>query len=811
MDEADNSRYRTIRRLGVGGMGEVFLAEDTQLERPVALKLMSAELAKEPNQRKRFQTEARAASSLNHPNIVVVYEVGETEEGRPFLAMEYLEGQTLDSVLKQRRLKIREIISIGSQVANALSAAHARGIVHRDIKPANIMLDAHGHAKVLDFGLAKRFTQDALSDAAPLSSGITQPGMMIGTPHYMSPEQALGRELDHRSDIFSLGVVLYELAAGQKPFLGQTVGETINNIINQRPEPLGLENPIFSPALDGIIFKCLEKNPDHRYVAARSLAEDLLKLAVESERASATVTLARPGEAGITPEGDEAERKRFWRVPGAVFFGGVALLGLVLLGVWMLYHSIGAAPPSAGGAALANPLQKSVAVLAFDNFTGEPGNDYLSDGLTEEITTTLSRVPGLKVAARNSAFAFKGKKTDLREVGRALHVSTLLEGSVQKAGSRIRVSAQLINASDDSHLWGETYDREVNDIFAVEEEIARNISEKLQGRSDGLGGPKRRIDPEAHTLFLQAQIKWKQRTEPALRIAIELFQQAISKDPEYAAAYANLAATYLLVPEYSSTARSSDYNPLARAAAEKALKLDPLCADAHAVLGQLAWYEQDSKGAEEHFRRALELDPNYATAHHWYGNYLTLHDRRDEGLAHYRTALDLDALSPIIHCTIPEWYYFGRQYDRALKETRKVLDTFPDFLVAREGLARIQITKGQFSEALAGIDELRAKRPDDPLFELELRGYALARLGREDEARKIIEQLLEQRKQGKPTEGALAFVYMGLRDYDRALDSFEQALATEGLGWFTLADPLLDQVRDLPRFRALAEKAQKKT
>src|SRR5258708_5568654 len=346
MDEADNSRYRTIRRLGVGGMGEVFLAEDTQLERPVALKLMSAELAKEPNQRKRFQTEARAASSLNHPNIVVVYEGGETEEGRPFLAMEYLEGQTLDSVLKQRRLKIREIISIGSQVANALSAAHARGIVHRDIKPANIMLDAHGHAKVLDFGLAKRFTQDALSDAAPLSSGITQPGMMIGTPHYMSPEQALGRELDHRSDIFSLGVVLYELAAGQKPFLGQTVGETINNIINQRPEPLGLENPIFSPPLDGIIFKCLEKNPDHWYVAARSLAEDLLKLAVESERASAMVTLARPGEAGITTEGDEAERKRFWRVPGAVFFGGVVFLGLGLLRVWVVFHSVRRRPAS---------------------------------------------------------------------------------------------------------------------------------------------------------------------------------------------------------------------------------------------------------------------------------------------------------------------------------------------------------------------------------------------------------------------------------------------------------------------------------
>ncbi len=812
MSVSFTSRYRVIRRLGHGGMGEVLLAEDTQLQRRVALKVMSAELAQDENERKRFRTEARLASALTHPNICVIYEVGETEDGRPFLAMEYVEGQTLDVLQQQRRLKLSEVINIGIEAAEALQAAHAVHLVHRDIKPSNIMLDSRGHVKVLDFGLAKRFAQGELGALASTSAPHTRTGSLIGTPHYMSPEQVLGREVDHRTDIFSFGVVLYEMVVGQRPFLGRTVGEVINSVVNQQPEPLGLENLLFSPALDQIIFKCLEKDPETRYASARALAQDLIVLKNKSEReapaAKATTSPApgSPGPGAVSSPAVQPVRTSRRHPSRAAVFAAAAAVSLLLaasLAFWY-YHSRSGAPNSrsvgAGGS-----RQKSVAVLPFDNFSPERDTDYLSDGLTEEITAALAKVPGLKVVSRNSAFMFKGKRQDPREVGRMLHVATILEGSMRKVGSQVRVSAQLINAADGFHLWSENYDRSVDDIILVQEDIARRIAERLQ--SDSAPIKSRAVTPEAHKLYLQGKLFWNKRTEAGLKKAIDLYQQALEKDPTYAEAQAGLASSYYLLPQYAAGLRASQYRPLARAAADRALELNPDCAMAHSVMGMLQQRERDYRGAEDHFRRAIQAEPNNATAHHWYGLALEFSGRREQGLAELQKALELDPLSPIIHSTIPEWYITGRDYDRAVTESREVIAAFPNFPPARSDLIRALVLKGQLDEALAEVEKARALVPDQPLAFLDFKGFCLARVGRETEARKILAELEQQRQEGKATEGAMAAIYQGLREYDKEFELGEQMRLTEGLDPEILYDPAMDEVRNLPQFQALLQRA----
>jgi serine/threonine-protein kinase len=794
------SRFRVVRRLGIGGMGEVFLAEDAELERSVAVKVMSLELARDPEQRKRFRTEAKAASGLHHPNICVIHEVGETEDGRPFLAMEYVEGQTIDTVMERRRLKTREVVEIGIQVAGALDAAHGRGILHRDIKPPNIIVDRKGRVKVLDFGLAKRFIQDELGATTSLAQ--TRTGVLIGTPYYMSPEQVLGRDLDPRSDIFSLGVVLYELLAGQRPFLGRTVGEAINNVVNHQPEPLGRDNSALPPALERVVFKCLEKDPGKRYSSAKAVMDDLGEVKSALERSGQEMPVPALAPMDPAPVGPE-KSQRSGPAPVWILAGVGIVLGLIVLGA-ILFRPRTPSVTAEKKAADAS-LQSSVAVLPFDNFSGDPELEYLSDGLTEEITTVLSRIQGLKVAARNSAFAFKGKKQDARKVGESLRVKTLLEGSMRKVGKQIRVTAQLINVSDGFHLWSETYDRSIDDIIAVQEDIARRIAERLQGRIDM--PPQKAVNPEARKLYLQGRLFWNKRTETALNRAVQLFQQAIEKDPSYAAAHAGLAATYIVLPGYSLKAKANQYYALGRAAANRALELDSSCAEAHAVLGNLQADARDLKGAEEHFQQALRLDPNYATAHHWYGRYLLLHGKREKALSEFMTAADLDPLSAVIRTSVAQWYYVAHDFDRAIVESRKVIEDFPEFPPARNTLVAVLFQQGRYEESLVEIEKARALQPEDPLAELEMKGYAYARLSRTDDARKIVAQLEEEKRQGKSVNAPLGFVYLGLREYDKAFDLFERLVDSGDLPVELICEPLLDECRDLPRMRQLVKKA----
>ncbi|HTL17018.1 MAG TPA: protein kinase [Patescibacteria group bacterium] len=802
------AHYRIVRLLGSGGMGEVYLAEDTELERSVALKVMSAELAKDPNQRKRFRAEAKAASGLVHPNVCVIHEVGETEDGRPFLAMEYVQGQTLDSLVHQRRFKVNEIVKLGLEMAEALEVAHSFGIVHRDIKAANIIVDRRGVAKVLDFGLAKRFTEDELA-ASTSSAPQTRTGMLIGTPHYMSPEQALGRELDPRSDLFSLGIVLYELSAGQRPFLGATVGEVINNVINQRPEPLTAAEPSFPSSLERVIAKCLEKDPGNRYASAKFVVEALrgIQRQLEQEQSAKVLPPASgsvPAPTTAAPIAVAAKQPR----PTPVFaIASVIVILAVLIGLVVYLKTPGSFrgpkfPVSQTG------VENSVAVLPFDNFSSESDTEYLSDGLTEEITTALSRLPGLKVVARNSAFAFKGRKEDARKIGSVLQVSKLLEGSIQKIGKRIHVNAELINVADGFRLWSETYDRSIDDVLQVQEEIARRIAERLQGTPGPQLPQHKTINPEAYKFYLQALTSWNKRTEPGLKKAIQFFQAAIQQQPDYAEAYAGLAATYHVLPEYSGTTTLRECAPLARAAANRALELDPACAQAHAVLGglQSSTLARDYKGAEEHFRRAMELDPNYATAHHWYGRYLILRGDFDKARSEFETAIDLDPLSPAIRTTMANWYYMKKDFDRSIEEARKVVAAFPEFPPARVDLVMCYFLKHDYEQALREIDGIRALQPDDPLLCLEMRGFALARLGRIDEARQILNQLDGLCAQGKPLHGASAFVYFGLREYDKSLQAFDTAIDREGVPDEILCDPLVAEFKDVPGFQALLKK-----
>jgi adenylate cyclase len=485
------------------------------------------------------------------------------------------------------------------------------------------------------------------------------------------------------------------------------------------------------------------------------------------------------------------------------------------LGVLMLLVFAGAAffahrHSSATSEAKTQPLplgQQSIAVLPFDNFSGEPDTDYLSDGFTEEITTALTRIPNLRVAARNSAFSFKAKKEDARKIAEALRVKTLLEGSLRKAGNKIRVTADLINAADGFHLWSETYDGTLEDLFTVQKDIAQRIAFRLQGQSNSIFPSATRVNPEAHELYLRGRAFWNKRTEPDLRRAIDFFHSAAAKDPAYADAHLGLAVGYYVLQLNSINVQPAELRPLARAEANRALELDPRSAEAETVLGWLKNYARDYKGAEEHFRRALELAPNDATVRQWYGLYFMYNSRLADAWPELEAAADLDPLSPIIQLCPASWYFYHGDLDEAIRRARLVLESFPGFLMAYEVMAETQIAKGNFEEALAEIERGRSQTPGDPVFMLELKAYALSRSGREAEAREILARFLQLKAEGKRVDWSLVFVYLGLREYDHAIQMAESVEATEGLQPGLLDNPLGRELLRQPGFQALLKRA----
>ena len=775
------SHYRIVRRLGAGGMGEVWLARDTKLGRDVALKFLLPGGSSDARSTQRFLREARAAAMLHHPGIAHIYEIGEAADGRTFIAMEYVEGQTLDAILRSRRLPIAEILRVAAEVAGALDEAHRAGIVHRDIKPANVIVTPRAQVKVLDFGLAKVTASDGDVDASTATQVLTGTGVILGTVAYMSPEQALGREVDHRSDLFSLGVLLYEMVAGRRPFTGATAAETLDHLLHERPPALTQSNSEAPPELQRIVAKCLEKEPERRYQSVTELVADLRNL------------LRDLGADGGT-------RERATPAPTRRRLGLVALvLGVAIAG---------------GSAALAwlgsrSDAIDSVAVFPFANASRDPNLEYLADGITETLINRLSQMPSVRVVPRTTVYRYKGKDLDPNAAGQALGVRAVVVGRVIQRGATLSIRAELIDVERQSQLWGEHYERDVAELLSVEDEIASAVAEKLRVELD----PRERTrltrrytdSAQAHQLYLRGRYVWNKRTEEGIRKGIEYFRQAIEADPGYSLAYAGLADCYNFLGAFGIAVEPpGETMPKARAAAMKALELDESLAEAHASLGfAKLYYDWDFDGAEREFRRAIELRPDYAPAHQWYSHLLVARGRTEEGLAAARRALRLDPLSLIANMNLGWQHHWSRQPDQAIEQLRKTLDMERRFEQGRWGLGLAYEQKGMSAEAASEFRAAAELSGGLPVFVASL-GHALAMSGDREAAAKVRDDLRRQASTRYVPPYWMATLSAGMADRDEAFRWLEQAYTERsgGLVWAKVYSRL-DPLRADPRFDAL--------
>ena len=777
--------YVIERLIGVGGMGEVYLARDVQLGRKAALKLLPEHLTADEAQLSRFKIEARSASALNHPNILTVYEIG-TAGNRQFIATEFIEGGTLRALVAEEKMNLHAALEIAVQVASALAAAHEAGVVHRDIKPENIMLRPDGYAKVLDFGIAKLTEKGPASENHELATTATlqtRSGLVLGTARYMSPEQARGQKVDARSDIWSLGVVLYEMVGGIPPFVGETSSDCIASILTKEPPPLSGVLPDVPPKIEAIVQKALRKDKDERYQTTGEMLADLRSFKGELE-------LAGPARAGVIVR----QTKRHKR-------GVLIMLAMAILAAGAFAYSFFfvAAPPP--------PNEKSIAVLPFENLSEEKSNAYFTDGIQDEILTRLSKIADLKVISRTSTQRYKHTSQRPSEIAHQLGVAKLLEGSVQKTNDQVRVNVQLITAANDTHLWAETYDRELTDIFVVESDIATTIAKMLQARLTGAEktaiAKRPTANPEAYELYLKGRFFWNKRTAADLRKAIEYFNQALDKDPGYALAYAGLTDAYLVLNQYGA-ASPADSFPQAIAAAKKAIELDDTLAEAHTSLAcSLAYYDFDFERSLQEFQRAIQLNPNYATAHHWLSNgVLSPLGQFESAIAEGKRAVELDPLSLIINANLGQDFFYARRYDEAIAHLRKTIEMDPRFYFAHWALGTALQLKGQLSEAIAEYSKA-VELNDDP-FVLAFLGQAYARAGQQDEAQKILVRLSEQAKSRYVHAYSFALMYIALDDKERAIDEMERAYRERDPNVADIkVDPMLDDLRGNPRFEAL--------
>jgi len=723
--------YRIIEKIGAGGMGEVYLAQDTKLDRTVALKFLPLHLCHDTECRERFTREAQSAARLDHPNIVSVFEVGEFQ-GRPFFSMQHVEGQSLKEVLAGQTLPIERIVEIAIQICDGLQAAHEKGITHRDIKPSNILIDSHGRARIVDFGLASVMGSDQL----------TKTGSTLGTIGYMSPEQVRGEKVDGASDIFSFGVVLFELMAGKPPFHRANEAATLHAILTEEPLRLIELRPNIPRELVAIVTQSLAKDRNHRYQDAAMLLSDLR---------------------------DVRNRLRDM----------TASEGKV--------HS-----------------QPSMAVLPFANLSADKEQDYFCDGIAEEIINALNHVENLRVVARTSSFSFKGKDLDIREIGRRLNVDTLLEGSVRKSGDRLRVIAQLINVSDGYHLWSERFDRQMEDVFAIQDEISLTIVDRLKVQL--LAGERALLtkryteDQEAYNLYLQGRHFWNRRHEGGLQKGIEAFERAVLRDPMYAPAYVGVADCHNQLAHWGYTEPKEAYRK-AKEAVEKALSIDSSLAEAHASLGWIKlWHDWDWAGSEREFREALKLNPNDAVTHEWYALYLAVMQRVDEGVAEVRRAVDLDPLSIVVNSILGVGLYWARRFDDAIVQLNKTLELEPSFPQAYLYLCWSYAGKGAWPESIAACEKFVALT-NGSAVSLGYLGAVSALAGNADRAHESLEQIDFLARGRYVSQLYRALIYMGLGNRDEAMRFLELARQQkESFLPVIYSFPLIDSIRDDVRF-----------
>ena len=806
-------RYQIIRSLGVGGMGRVYLGLDEQLNRHVAVKLLSNYDAGEDERMRRFRQEALAASALNHPNILTIYEIGEYE-GANFITAEFVDGMTLRARMAAGALPLTLALDIAIQTASALSAAHNSGIVHRDIKPENVMLRADGLVKVLDFGIAK-FTQAEGNKEKDLVE--TMPGMIIGTVAYMSPEQARGVSVDTRTDIWSLGVILYEMIAQRLPFWGNTPADVIAAVLERQPLPLSVHNPHASESLAQIVFNALQKEREKRYQTAAELLNDLTQLKQKLEQAgdplrsesqqkaadartgivaagqSNTGSVLRASTTGDGPTTTSSAEYVVDRIKHHKYAFLAVLVTLLVMAGFLAYRPF-----------VQRPQIESIAVMPFVNEGGTSEVEYLSDGMTESLINGLSRLPNLSVKARSSVFRYKGKDVDPQRIASELSVQAILNGRVVQRGDNLTLYLSLVDARDGNQLWGEQYDRKIADLVSLQREIARDVSQKLRSRLSGAEEQKVTKDytanAEAYQLYLKGRFNVFKLTPPEVKTGISYFQEAIQLDPNYALAYVGLADAYRSLALGGEMA-PTEFLPKSKAAGQRALEIDDSLAEAHTALGMtMFWYDWNWSAVENQFKRALELNPNSAETHQFYAHLLSNTGRHVEALAEIKRARELDPYSPFLNTLEGQFLLHAGKPDEALARLRETFELAPGFWFPHLFASSAYIEKGMFLEAI--IEARRATELSSAqTVSAANEGYALAKLGKYEEARIVLDRLLKLSKERFVPPCHIALLYNGLGERNEAFAWLERGFEQRDPKMaFLKVEPKWNNLRDDPRF-----------
>ena len=798
------AHYRIIKKLGAGGMGEVYLALDTKLDRKVAIKVLHADQLTEEHLKKRLIREAQAAAKLDHPNICAIYDVNEADSFT-FIVMQYIDGESLAAEMERKPLTLSTTLALVEQAAEGLAEAHAHGIVHRDIKPQNMMLTPRGQLKILDFGLAKQMrSSDSVDNEAATATLLSKPGLVVGTMPYMSPEQVQGEPLDPSSDIFSLGVTLYEMLAGKHPFKDKSAAMTMSRILRDDPTPTEQFKAQVSPELQNLLGRMLRKDKAERYQSAEDFLKDLRQLPAQRPGDKTQADFARiTQEASAISPNENLADSIFTKIQRHKWPLLASLLALVLLSV-------------AISTWLSRDHSDSLAILPFTYTSSDPklmanpDREYLSDGMTESIINNLSQLTNLKVIARSSVFRYKGKEQDVQAIGRELNVRTVLVGKIIQEGEELRIAVDLMDVQGNRQIWGETYKRTSSDIQTVQREIARSVSEKLGLKLTGADQTqlaKTYTDSgEAYQAYLKGRYHWNKRTDEGFKQAILFFQEAIATDPTYALAYTGLADCYTLRSDYGFLAPQEGY-ALAKGAVNLALKYDDSLAEAHTSLASIkAVTDWDWQGAENEYRRAIELNPNYPTAHHWYGAQLLLQGRLEQALEEIKIAQQLDPLSLGINKDFAVILLYARDYDKALDQCRKTLEIEPHFGAMSTYIAQIYELQQKYPEATAELEKAHAAAPEDGEITYAL-GQAYALMGKKDEALKISNELNQPGNQNIYLPKEAAYLYSLLGEKERAVAILQKAAENHYMAAAELKmDPRLTELRKDPRITELLQK-----
>ena len=815
------SHYRVVSKIGAGGMGEVYLAQDTKLDRKVALKILPADLAANQDRMRRFVQEAKAAAALNHPNIAHIYEIGESD-GTNFIAMEFVDGETLREKIQGGKSELKLLLKHLLQVAEGLAKAHASGIVHRDLKPDNIMVTGDGHAKILDFGLAKLVETGGpalgQSERGEAPTAVMQqhsvPGVIMGTIGYMSPEQAQAKPVDQRSDIFSFGCLLYEAATGRKPFAGDSVVDTLHKIIYEPAPAITDFNPSASPELQRAIRKCLAKEPEKRYQTIRDTANDLEELLEEMKGVSdiersvapstSTTSSSTTGSTGddvrpertasVTyPSASSAEyivsRVKQHKLAAALVV--LVLIGGVGLGLYLRART-------------SHVTIESIAVMPFVNESGNADVEYLSDGMTETLISSLSQLPNLNVRPRSSVFRYKGKETNPQTISKELNVQAILNGKVVQRGQDLSLFVELVDVALDKVVWSQRYDRKQTDIVTLQTDVARDVSNRLKTKLTGEDEAKvtktYTANAEAYQLYLKGNYYEHKYNQDGYQKAIEYYEQAIEKDPNYALAYVGMGNAYITASGWYLA--PNEAMPKAKTSGLKALDHDNTLADAYRLLGIYeVWYGLDWVTSERNFRRAIELGST--TSHDPYAFYLTAIGNIDQAITEFRLSQSLNPLNLDTNASLAYGYIFASRYDEAIEQARKTIELDPNYWRGHELLGLAYERKRQYRDAIAALEKARTLDSNPEI--MGYLGYVYAVSGKTTEAQKVLDELKRPAKTSYVSL-YLAYIYAGLNDKDKTFEWFNKAVEERGLLSTIKVDPPFENLRGDPRFKDLSKR-----